>query len=263
MRIGENIRDLRKNKDITREQLAAVLDVPLQSVCNWENGISMPDITVLPKLAAYFSVTIDSMLDYDHEEKTNEIKGIIRESFEYRESDADKSRRILEEGLKKYPDNDMLMNELLYTINYNASPDETIKVASHLTAITDKADIRYDAMRFLAYAYHAKGETDMAVAALEQVPQLYFTRLSEMAFITTGRRKHEAAEKQKWVSFETLLQMQWKLAECREEEDDIAGAVECIRRGIRLIDALADEQRIADFVPYREFFEKQLARISV
>ena len=48
MRIGEKIRSLRKNKNITQTQLAEVLSVSAQSVSKWENHISVPDISVLP-----------------------------------------------------------------------------------------------------------------------------------------------------------------------------------------------------------------------
>ena len=54
MRIGEKIRSLRKNKNITQTQLAEVLSVSAQSVSKWENHISVPDISVLPVIARYF-----------------------------------------------------------------------------------------------------------------------------------------------------------------------------------------------------------------
>ena len=38
--IGENLRRLRREKDITQEQLAEILSVSYQSVSRWENGVS-------------------------------------------------------------------------------------------------------------------------------------------------------------------------------------------------------------------------------
>ncbi len=84
--------------------------------------------------------------------------------------------------------------------------DETVRIANKLIDKTTESDIKYDAMRFLAYAYDAKGEKDSAIAVLEQIPEIYFTKLSEMAFILTGKAKFETARKQKWISFEMLLQ---------------------------------------------------------
>ena len=59
MLIGDKIRMLRKNKNITQTQLAEVLSVSSQSVSKWENHLSVPDITVLPVIARYFGITMD------------------------------------------------------------------------------------------------------------------------------------------------------------------------------------------------------------
>ena len=72
--------------------------------------------------------------------------------------------------------------------------------------------MKYDALRFLAYAYKAKGDLESAEAAIEQIPEIYFTKLTEKAYLLSGKAKFEAAEKQKWISFENLLQMMWKLS---------------------------------------------------
>ncbi|OAB41687.1 hypothetical protein [Paenibacillus glacialis] len=55
--------------------------------------------------------------------------------------------------------------------------------------------------------------------ALNQIPKFYSTKLSELPLVTSGSVEYEAAEKQKWISFEILLQMMWKLAECYIADD--------------------------------------------
>ena len=52
---------LRKEAGMTQEQLATRLGVSFQAVSKWENGLSCPDIMLLPQLADLFSVTIDSL----------------------------------------------------------------------------------------------------------------------------------------------------------------------------------------------------------
>ena len=64
MRIGDKIRLLRKNKNITQMQLAEALSVSSQSVSKWENHLSVPDITVLPVIARYFGITMDELFGY-------------------------------------------------------------------------------------------------------------------------------------------------------------------------------------------------------
>lgn len=262
IRIGRKIKELRKNHRITQEQLAEKIGVSFQAVSKWENDIALPDITLLPVLANYFGVSTDEILCYDSTEKNNEIEKLIDEAYKLRETDPETGRKILEAGLKKYPDNDILLNNLLYVMNYSKNPDETISVASKLVDKTNNSEIRYDALRFLAYAYNAKGDTESAVAALEQIPEMYFTKLSETAFVLDGKPKYEAAEKQKWISFETLIQMMWKIAEFYRDDGEKEKAVKETERALLLISAMYGEEKIGRFDNYAEFFKKKIEEMK-
>lgn len=56
--IGMQIAKLRKENNITQDELAKKLDVSAQAVSKWENG-GAPDLDLLPKIADYFGVSID------------------------------------------------------------------------------------------------------------------------------------------------------------------------------------------------------------
>lgn len=62
--IGKKIRTLRKNKNLTQEQLAEVLSVTSQSVSKWENNVAAPDISLLPIIARFFGITMDELFNY-------------------------------------------------------------------------------------------------------------------------------------------------------------------------------------------------------
>ena len=62
--LGNKIRTLRKNKNITQMQLADALAVSAQSVSKWENGLTSPDMALIPVIARYFGITIDDLFDY-------------------------------------------------------------------------------------------------------------------------------------------------------------------------------------------------------
>ncbi|MBO5109958.1 MAG: helix-turn-helix transcriptional regulator [Clostridia bacterium] len=258
MKIGSKIKELRKRRGITQEQLANSIGISFQAVSKWENGIALPDITLAPMLANYFGVSMDELFDYNRSDIEREIEEITEESWKYRETDPDEGRRILEAGLLKYPDNDILLNNLLYVLNYTENPDETIAIASALIEKTDQADVKYDALRFLAYAFKAKGDIISAEAAIEQIPEIYFTKLSELAFLLDGPRKREAAEKQKWISFEDLLQMMEKLAECYEAEGDKEKAMEELQKALQLIPILEN----SSFDEYADYFKSRIEKLK-
>ncbi len=255
MNIGNKIKDLRKKRGITQEQLANAIGISFQAVSKWENNIALPDITLAPVLANYFSVSMDELFCFNLEEMKNEVEKIVDNAYKFREDDPKKSRKILEEGLRKYPENDILLNNLLYVIS---DPDELIEIASRLIEKTIDNEVKYDALRFLAYAYKKKGDLKSAEAAIEQIPEIYFTKLTEIAYLLEGKPKFDAAEKQKWISFENLLQMMWKMAECYEAEGDFEKAITETEKALSLIPILDHP----NFDIYTDFFGKQIERLK-
>lgn len=61
-RLGMNIYMLRKNKEMTQDSLADVLNVSKMAVSKWERGVNFPDIEIMCEIADYFNVSIDELL---------------------------------------------------------------------------------------------------------------------------------------------------------------------------------------------------------
>lgn len=62
MNFGNTLLTLRKQKQITQEELAAELGVTAAAVSKWEHNYTLPDILMLCALADYFDVTTDALL---------------------------------------------------------------------------------------------------------------------------------------------------------------------------------------------------------
>jgi len=69
MNFGKTILELRKQKNVTQEELAAELGVTAAAVSKWENNYTLPDILMLCALADYFHVTTDELLGRNVEVK--------------------------------------------------------------------------------------------------------------------------------------------------------------------------------------------------
>lgn len=79
LHLSENIAYLRKKNKLTQEQLADFLGVTKASVSKWETGQSMPDISLLPKLAAYFDISIDNLIGYESTLSKEQIQKIYND----------------------------------------------------------------------------------------------------------------------------------------------------------------------------------------
>lgn len=62
MTIGERLYNLRKEKNISQEELANALDVSRQTVSKWETGESMPDLNKIQPLCEFFGITSDELI---------------------------------------------------------------------------------------------------------------------------------------------------------------------------------------------------------
>lgn len=59
MKLGEKIKTLRKQKNISQEVFANYLGVSYQAVSKWECGNTMPDVMLIPAIASFFGVSTD------------------------------------------------------------------------------------------------------------------------------------------------------------------------------------------------------------
>ena len=63
IRIGKFLRELRKEKGLTQEQLAEQFNVSRRSVSRWETGSNLPDLSILVELAEFYDVDIKEIID--------------------------------------------------------------------------------------------------------------------------------------------------------------------------------------------------------
>ena len=207
MKLGEKIRSLRKQKNISQEVFANYLGVSFQAVSKWENGNTMPDVIMIPAIASFFGVSTDELFDFNLFEMEKQVEAICHEAYQYRFTDEEKSEQILREGLQRFPGNDIILNNLLYTLDYQTRADEVITLCKSLIESTKDDSVKYDACRILAICYKENGQNDLIRPTLELIPEIYFTKLELMASLLDGEDSYEAAQKQKNISAEVLLDM--------------------------------------------------------
>ncbi|MCI8668962.1 MAG: helix-turn-helix transcriptional regulator [Lachnospiraceae bacterium] len=103
LNFSENIIRLRHERKITQEQLAAFIGVTKASVSKWETKQNLPDILLLPKLAAFFNITIDELLGYEPQLSKEQIQKIYLDlSASFTEHPFDKVMEKCNLLVKKY-----------------------------------------------------------------------------------------------------------------------------------------------------------------
>ena len=75
MSIGNQIMSIRREQQLTQEQFGSLFHVTRQTVSNWENGKSYPDLQLLVAISDQFGISLDTLLKED----TKMVKAIDRE----------------------------------------------------------------------------------------------------------------------------------------------------------------------------------------
>lgn len=73
-KIGQFLKELRREKELTQAELAEILGVSNRSISRWENGITMPDFDLLMELARYYDVEVMEILDGERRDDSMDKK---------------------------------------------------------------------------------------------------------------------------------------------------------------------------------------------
>ncbi len=130
---SENIRRLRKEKELTQETLADFLGVTFQAVSKWERGESYPDIELLPTIAGFFGVTTDDLLGVDKAKNEEEILAFIDKFDNGKYKGSEGSLSFMKDAYRKYPSDFRILVRYM-----NALMDDNIRTNNPLK---DKKEI--------------------------------------------------------------------------------------------------------------------------
>lgn len=155
--ISNVIRHLRRERDITQEELAAAVGVTYQSVSRWENGQAYPDMELIPKIAQFFDISTDVLFGTDsesigkrldvHYQKINEVQHEPEAFYQACKSAYDDFPREFSFGLwlcRCYID---------YNIRpYDKHLDEIRNICKNIIDNCTNEDYRIEAMYMIAVA---------------------------------------------------------------------------------------------------------------
>ena len=108
MTLSENIRTFRKQRSLTREQLAEVLDVTPGAVYKWEAKLSVPELPMIMKLADFFDTSVDVLLGYKI--RDNSLNALAERLNTYIRNSDPAALSEAEKALKKYPNSFLVVH---------------------------------------------------------------------------------------------------------------------------------------------------------
>ena len=211
MNIGTNIKKLRRERDITQEQLAEYLHISVSAISQWECGKTAPDISLLAPLANIFDVSADVLLGIDVINKEKQIQDIVANAGRYCLVDCEKAVSMLREGLKQYPNSFEIMERLMTNLHFDkikkandsaltkdeasTITNEIIKLGEKILAECTDDTHRLRALNMLCFVYSSPdvGMTERAIELAENLPQVKIESKREnlLAYLYEGEKKFQ------------------------------------------------------------------------
>lgn len=196
---GENLKSLRRKMDLTQEELAAILNVSIQSISRWETNMGYPDIEMLPIIAHFYGVSVDSLLGIDVIKQNELITQMINKINEFRTKGQVKlAIEECRQSLREYPNDFRLMSTLascLFNHGENSEEvrvnnQEVITICEKILKYCKEDSIRYNAMLLLCYTYPKFDKTEKAIEIANTMPSYYNTSNEILrSIIDTNQKK--------------------------------------------------------------------------
>ena len=177
--LAENLTKLRHSKRITQEILADFLGVSKASVSKWETGQSLPDIAQLPRLAAFYDVSIDALVGYEPQLSMAEIKDYYEKfAEEFVTNGFEETLSGIRDFIRMYYSCDIaLLQMIILLTNHLTLADagkraelleEMIELCKRIQEHSEDATIRNNAVVFQANLEIMRGNAVEAIAKLEE-----------------------------------------------------------------------------------------------
>ena len=178
MSIGSTIKKLRRDREMTQEQLAECLGITANAVSQWECDRTAPDISQLPMLARVLRVTTDRLLGIDFSQDEQEIRRISEESLAcYRSGQFSKSVEIARKGLKQYPQSYHLMARLAESLlAMKGSEAEMERLCNKILKECTESGPRDRAYRLKILLYGRRGKYDEIMEMANDLPHIWVSQ---------------------------------------------------------------------------------------
>ena len=206
MSIGSTIKRLRREKDITQEQLAEYLGITSRAISQWECDRTAPDISQLPSLCHIFDVSSDVLLGIDIEKNNEEIKKYLSDAAElgYQGNGTERTA-LLREANKKFPRDYKIMERLADSLVCEYSRkgikeyDEVFDLCNRILAECTDSTTRYEAIDTLGTAYGYADKKDEMIKLAKEMPRTYFSYENFMVYRWKGNEGFK--ERQEYMHF--------------------------------------------------------------
>ena len=214
MSIGTTIRNLRRERDLTQEELAEVLGVTAKAVSQWENDRTAPDLSQIPAICCYFDITADRLLGIETSARRELRNALFADAQALAQAGRHREAAdAFSAALARFPDDYEIMCFLNYSVfvclsqglypqeERAARREDCIRRNRRIVAGCTEDRLRYPAIASLAHTCAEDGDMTGAHAMISRLPDMADAKNFVLPSIYTG---DEQIRCEQWLLFDVL-----------------------------------------------------------
>ena len=199
---GKKLKELRLAKDVTQDALAQHLQISPQAISKWERGTGYPDIMLLPRIAAFFDVSVDELLGTGEEIRRGKIEKWSKESFDYcHTGQIAKNYELWKNAYNEYPnDQEVIVNYMYALFNYRnvvndvSIAEKAVELGELLLQKSPDTDKRGSARQVLVILNKELGNTAKAREYAEAATDMTTSREMLLNHVLDGEEQIEHSQ---------------------------------------------------------------------
>lgn len=281
MTIGDKIRLLRKQNDVTQEKLADYLGISYQSISKWENNTAMPDISLVVPLANFFGVTTDELFGMNDKKEKDDIEEFDKQiRLLGNQGKVHEALDLCRTMAVKYPRNyhclEMFAAMLLQSTwtsgftneEQDAAKKEGIKLCKRIMEDCTDDSVRSGVRQTLVFFYDLLGDSENAIKTANDAPNIFFSRESLLDHIYSDPERQKRQKSENTLTFAQMLTSTIWARQYENDDEKIKAYKACISIWETVIDDgnyLFYHIRLFDFNRYiaRTYAVKQDERLTM
>ncbi len=229
LNIGDTIKKLRKEREITQDEFAEILGVSCQSVSRWENNSCYPDIELIPSIATFFGISTDKLMGIDENVEKEKVNKYLDEfQLAISKGNIDECITIARKGVAEFPNNYILLDKLMYALFVSGDDDGNIpewkenmeKYDAEITALGERImkycpdqNIRLEATARLAFNHCENGRKEIGKKIYATLPPMELCREKQIWWALEQEEKLPFLQNAIMESYENLRSFIWLLAD--------------------------------------------------
>lgn len=256
--IGENIKRLRKERDITQEEFSEILGVSCQSVSRWENNSCYPDIELIPVIADFFGITTDALMGIDNaaeKHAVDQYEAAFQEAIS--RGAVEECISISRKAVAEYPNNYVLLNQLMYALfisgddsadipdwkeNMEKYDGEIMALGERIIKYCTDTGIRLEATARLAFQHCEMGRRETGRALYETMPSMTVCREQAIWWALSDEEKIPHLHKNIREAYNLLDGFIWRLEKQLPAEE----ALKVLEKEFAIRDIMLDGKTYVD-----------------